>query len=543
MSAFTTKHLRSGGALVLAVVAVLVAGCGSSSSDSDSSSSKLVDTTPPATGQIDSFTWALPYGEPTSLDPAFAYNYSENTVLSNICEGLLRENPQGEIEPALAERVDHPTPDDWVYTIRPGVKFFDGSPLTADDVVYSISRHLDPTVGSFYGTPYGAEIASVKKTGDMEVTVTTRKPNTLINDMMVTGLGTIASAKSIQEQGKDFGTPDGDLDCTGPFELADWKPGSSITLTRNPGYWDSDLAAKSAQIVFQFFTDQTALANALTSGEVDGTYEAPVAALDELQGSGNGTLYQGPSTQGLTLIPTRGAMSEKLRQALSNAIDRDAIAETAFAGTASAQKTWASPDASNYGEDIYRQAYDAFPDPDPERAPQLAQEAGGTPTPLKLAVASGDPAQSQTAASIQDAAKDAGIDIQIESLPPAQFQSLFFDEKARSAYDLLMASTYGDVYDILQLYFIAFKPDSLQNIAGFSDPVATQKIDEAVGIDDETKRAEVAVAAGEPISESQANITVLRTNELLYMNPTITGAPARFPYQYYPWAASVGAKD
>lgn len=541
---------RSSGANPLVVVIatlaglLVVAGCGSGSSDSASSSGDLVKTTPEASGPIDSVSWDLPLGEPTSLDPIYAYNYSENTVLANVCEALLRQTPDGDFEPNLASKVDHPSPKEWVYTIRPGVKFFDGSPLTAEDVAFNISRNLDPQLASFYGLPWGAAIAGVKVTGPDEVTVTTTEPNTLVNSMMATGLGTIASQKTIESEGKAFGTPSGDLNCTGPFELDSWKPGSSITLTKNPNYWNQELEAKADEFKFSFITDQTALANALISGEIDGTYEAPVTAVDRLASASNGTLYQGSGTQSLSLIPTSlDAPNEDMRKALSAIIDRDAIAETAFLGTATGIKSYAFPGASNYEEEQFQEAYDALPDPGPdaETAKQLVEQSGAGSETLKMVVQTGEPALTQTASAIQDEADQVGIKMDVETLPPAQFVGLFFDPKARSAYDLILAPTYSDVHDVLQFYFIGFTSDSVQNIPGYSNAEADKQIAAGVATDDDQERASAAVAAGKPITDELAAIPLLSLNERLFMNSRITGAPAAFPYQYFPWAALVGA--
>jgi peptide/nickel transport system substrate-binding protein len=540
-----SNRLRLSALLVVLCAGLLAAACGSDddSTGSDTSSTELVRTTPEAKGPIDSVTWNLPLGEPTSLDPTQAYNYSENTVLSNVCEGLVRINSDGEVEPALAEKVEHPSPTEWVYTLRDGVKFFDGAALTPDDVVFSISRHLDPKLASFYGLPWGQQIASVKATGDNEVTVTTRAPNTLVNSLMATGLGTVVEAKSIREQGKDFGTAAGTLQCTGPFELASWKPGSSITLTRNPDYWDEGLTAKAERFQFKFITDQTALANALTSGEVDGTYEAPVAATAKLENASNGSLYFGPSTQVLALLPTSlDKVNLDLRKSLSTAIDRDAIAKTAFSGDASAMWSYAAPESASYGKKVFEQAYEKLPDPgpDPDKARELASKSGVSGA-LTMAVQAGDPSLSQSAAAIQDAAKEAGVTIKIETLPPPQFVGLFFDPEARAAYDLLLAPTFSDLYDPLDLYYIAFLRGSIQNVNQYGSAQLDELINHAVGIGDETARAEAAVAAGDPINRDLPAIPIVRINERLFMNDRITGAPVTFPYLWYPWAASVGA--
>jgi peptide/nickel transport system substrate-binding protein len=536
------------GLLILAA-AIPLAGCGSSSDSTGSeeaSAEALVETTPAASGSISSFTWDLPYGEPFSLDPAFSYNYSENSVLSNICEGLLRETPQRKIEPALAESVDHPDPLTWVYTIRKGVKYFDGKPLTAADVLFNLERQIDPKVGSYYYSSFGNKIASVEQTGSDEVTVKTKKPDSLVNEMMVTGLGTIVDPKSIDSQGKDFGTAAGTLNCTGPFELEKWQPGSSITLKQNPNYWDSSLQPQAEKVVFKFITDQTALANALVSGEVDGTYEAPVSAIDRLKSSGNGNLYLGVSTQGLSIYPFGNPATEdlKIRQAIYASVDRAGIAETAYAGTATPVKSLASPDASSFGESVFEKYYETVPEPGPDldRAKKLFEEAGSPSTPIRTAIPSGDPALQQAANAIQDAAKEAGLNLKIEPLPPNQFVALYFEpETAKSNYDMMITTTYYDVPDLLEFYAITVLPGVLQNISEYENPVVSKGVAAGIATTEDEERAEDTVEAAAPLDKEIPYLPLERLQERLYMNERIAGAPATFPYQYYPWAALVGA--
>lgn len=539
--------------LPLAIVAALAAfaGCGSTSDSSTSAGQAsfdegaLVTNTPAASGPIDQFTWDLPYGEPTSLDPAFAYNYSENTVLSNVCEALLRETPDRKLVPGLASKIANPSPDKWVYTIRKGVKYFDGNEMTAKDILFNLQRQIDPKVGSYYYTSFGNKIKSVAQTGPDEITVTTKQPNSLVNEMMATGLGTIVEPSSIKSQGKAFGTSSGTLGCTGPFELDRWTPGTSITLKRNPNYWDPSLKAKADQVKFVFVTDQTALANSLVSGEIDGTYEAPVTAIDQLRNASDGKFYLGVSTQGISIYPFGNPATSnlKVRQALMAAIDRAGIAKTAYASTALPVKSLASPDASSFGQSVFKKYYDSLPEPgpDPAKAKKLVGEAGKT-TEIRTAIPSGDPALAQAATAIQDAAKSAGLTLKIDQLPPAQFVGLYFNgAAAKKSYDMMITTTYYDVPDLLQFYAITVLPGVLQNISEYSNPTVTDSVAKAVATPDGDKRAELTVDAAKPLDQQLPYLPLLRLNERLFMNNRIAGAPATFPYQYYPWAALVGA--
>ena len=120
---------RSATILSGAVVAGLaLAGCTASTPDADKAIDwSLTETTAAPSGDIDSFSW-VSYAEPYSLDYAYAFDYADNQVLANVCESLLRLNPDYSLSPGLAESFAHPTPTTWVYSIRDGVTFHDGTP-------------------------------------------------------------------------------------------------------------------------------------------------------------------------------------------------------------------------------------------------------------------------------------------------------------------------------------------------------------------------------------------------------------------------------
>ena len=200
------RRPRLATAAVLVSLALATAACSGTADEPDGPSSsdgaafELTKTTPEPSGDIDSFTWAN-HAEPFSLDYAYAFDYPPNQILANVCESLLRWNPDLSITPALAEKYENPTPTTWVYTIRQGVTFHDGSTLDADDVVASLQRHLDPDVGSYWAGVY-ANVQSIDKTGDYEVTVTLKKPDSMFNQYMAVSPGTVESAETLSADGQ-----------------------------------------------------------------------------------------------------------------------------------------------------------------------------------------------------------------------------------------------------------------------------------------------------------------------------------------------------
>lgn len=195
---------------------------------------EIVAKTAAPTGELDKLTWST-YAEPFSLDYAYAFDYADNQVLANVCESLVRLNDDMSVSPGLAEKFENPTPNTWVYTIRQGVKFHDGTELTADDVVASMNRHLDPAIGSFWYSAF-ANVKSIEKTAAHQVTVTTTKPDAIFNDSLAGAPGVIDSASAFKKYGSDYGNAKGGVNCTGPFEFKKWQSGEKLTFERFDGY-------------------------------------------------------------------------------------------------------------------------------------------------------------------------------------------------------------------------------------------------------------------------------------------------------------------
>jgi len=116
---------------VVAAVALVASACGRSAGGNAaagnvSATKGLVATTPTGTKPVSSITWAV-YRDVNSLDPIYAFDYPENTAISLMCESLLRQAPDGSLQPGLAT-IASPSPTKMVFTLRPGVKFWDGHP-------------------------------------------------------------------------------------------------------------------------------------------------------------------------------------------------------------------------------------------------------------------------------------------------------------------------------------------------------------------------------------------------------------------------------
>src|SRR5579859_2137888 len=150
------RHSRAVMTAILAAWAMAVAACSGSSSGSAappgsaSPGPGLAAVTPAGTRPVSSVVWAT-NRDVTSLDPIYSGGYPEYTTDSLMCESLLRQAPTGLLQPGLAT-VSNPSPTTLVFTLRPGVKFWDGRPVTSADVVYSLDRAANPKLGGYYSS-------------------------------------------------------------------------------------------------------------------------------------------------------------------------------------------------------------------------------------------------------------------------------------------------------------------------------------------------------------------------------------------------------
>jgi peptide/nickel transport system substrate-binding protein len=542
-----TTPRRRLAAVAATTLALLVAGCsgGDEPSRTDVKRVGLTYDTPAAAGPVDSVRWALG-AEPASLDWVYSYDYAPNTVVANVCESLLRINSRFEVSPGLAESYEQVDDTTWVYQIRPDVQFHDGSELTAADVAYSLNRHLDPDVGSYW-SGFFANVKSIEATGPLEVTLTLTRPDAVVNQMLAVAGGVVGSEDFIEEAGEDYGTPEGGLNCTGPFELDEWRKGDAITLRKFDGYWDADRAAQVENFEFVFIRDAAAETNALLNGDIDGTFGVAPEAIDRIEADDVGTITYGPNTatNNLTVADLDGPLADvRIRRALSMALDREGFSQAMNNGVSEPSRAVASKLTWGTGEaaQIYEQAWNELPsaDQDLEEAKRLVKEAGAPSEPIVIAAVMSNSSAALLANEVQAAAKRIGLAVTIKPVAADAYTALFSDADARKGIDLFSNGWYADVADPLVIY-VNWQSDNFANYAGWSDPEYDQLLQDALAEYDPVKRAEMVVDLQRTVTEQMLWIPVVQTPNDVFLNRRVTGAPATNAYLYYPWAAQVGA--
>ncbi|MFI8292036.1 ABC transporter substrate-binding protein [Streptomyces sp. NPDC085614] len=538
---------------VLTSVGLLAATACSASSTGDGAppaSGRLTTTTAPGGSEVDRVAWALPYGEPTTLDPARIGDYSPQTVEANLCDTLTRMNADFSLSPGLARKVTWTSDRALVLDLRPDVTFWDGSPMTPEDVIHSLERQRDPRTQALYGN-YLTAVTSIEATGSHQVTLRTKGYDQTLPKALSTSFGAVNRKAYVEKAGPAYGTAKGGLMCTGPFRLGSWKSGGGITLERNDRYWDTRLKPKAKQVEFRFITNSNTLTSALLSGEVDGTYELPPAAATALGRTDNGTVHLGPSTQNVLLIPAHAASpaaDRRLLDALSLVIDRDALIKNVFGGAATPLKslvpplTWRGDKAAAQFDAAYAALPDV-PEPDAEKAKRLVAQARPVSRPLVAAIPAGDQRGLQALTFVQAAAKKIGVDIEIKQLQPTEMSSLFYDPSVRKGLDLILTFGYVTMPDPSSYVAESVTPRGIFNWTGYDNPEVTRLLDLARTSSDPAASARAYAEAQALFTPDTPAVFLATTHERMFMNKRISGAPASFAYMGMPWAAHLGGTD
>ncbi|MEU8527580.1 MULTISPECIES: ABC transporter substrate-binding protein [Streptomyces] len=531
-------------ALAAVVAAALaLAGCsaGTSGTGASGSSDALTTLTPAGSGTVDKITWNVFQGEPQTVDPFHAADYTPNMINSNMCETLFAQTPDFKIKPNLATSYTNPDPKTWVYKLRDDVTFWDGSPMTADDVAWSMNHNLTDKT-SFYGYLY-RNVASITKTGTAEVTVKLKAPDYLFNDELASYAGVVVQKKFYERHGDKVGTPGVGVMCTGPYKFAKWTQGQSISASRYDGYWNKELPLKVKHIDFTFLTDDSAITSGLLSGQIDGTYGPPTAGLSQLRASSAGKLYSGPAPLAVTLVVAndKGAMGNAdVRKALQMAIDWKGIGQQVYGGEGSPASLQTVPAVYGFAKDELTKYADSVKTDGTPKIDAAKKLLAGVPADVKAKqISLVVPQQAETqqlGVGIKDAADRMGLKFKLNVVPATGYSNYLYDPATRGDTDLLYTQFWPNIPNPLDWLGITAVSGGSFNQSGYKG--VDDLYAKAVGEKDDKARAQLVVQMEKKLHDEMTPMLsgIQLTNDV-WLGSRITGAPAAFDYVYYPWAA------
>ena len=541
------RHSRATLTAVIAAGTTVVAACGPSSSGSGSSSGHtpsgpaLAAVTPAGTKPVSSVVWAT-NRDVISLDPITSAGYPEYTADSLMCESLLRQAPDGSLQPGLAT-VSNPSPATLVFTLRPGVKFWDGHPVTSADVVYSLDRAASPRLGGYYAGRLD-RIASVTATSPTRVTVKLTQPDYWLEGELSSMPGIIIEKSFAEKQGKNYGFPAGSIMCTGAYMLQSWTPGVGVVAVANPHYWNPSVHPLVGQITLKGVHDVTSLTSGLLTGDIQGTYGVGLPTLGQLKGSSAVRVNLGPgwSSDVLEIASLKGVLGNlNVRRALSMALNRQGIIDSVYQGAAQLPRWMSNPGTFGYGRSVFARAYASSPvlTQNIAAARTLVQQAGDTGKTITFGTTSQLAAVAGVTAAYQAAAQAIGLKAALKSVSAQNYINFFVDPQFRAGVDGFPAVDYGDYADPAALLG-AFVPGGSGNWDNFNSPPITAALEQARRTANPDQRAALVVKAEQLTMQQLPWIPDVQPDTVLVLGKGLSGAVSSSAYLFSPWADQLG---
>jgi peptide/nickel transport system substrate-binding protein len=462
-----------------------------------------------------------------------------------MCESLLRQAPDGSLEPGLAT-VAYPSPMTVVFTLRPGAKFWDGHPVTSADVVYSLGRTMNPKLGGLYPWVFD-RVAAIRATGPAQVTIKLKQPDYWLQGELSSMPGIVIEKSFAAKEGASYGTPAGSIMCTGAYMLKSWTPGVGVVAVRDPHYWNPSVRPKVDQITIKGVPQTATLTSGLLTGAIQGYYVANggLPTLDQLLASSTVKVYQGPGwqTEAFFVSSLKGVLgSLGVRRALSLALDRQAIIDSVYHGAALMPRWLSNPGTFGYATSVFDKAYDASPKltQNLAAARKLVQQAGATGKTITIGTSAQLNDIAELTGAYQAAAQAIGLKVVLRSVSALDFVEFFVDPRFRAGVDGFAGVTFGD-YDAPEAMLAqAVLPGGLENFDNFSDPQITAALEQARGIANPDQRAALVAEAEKLIAQQLPWIPDVQPTNVLLLGKGLTGAVASMAYLFAPWANQMG---
>jgi peptide/nickel transport system substrate-binding protein len=327
-------------------------------------------------------------GDITSMDPHSLNESLQLSFLQSTYEPLVARDKKLGMVPGLATKWTQTNPSTWRFDLRKGVKFHDGTPFTADDVLFTLARtQLD---GSDMKS-YTNDIKEVKKIDDHTVEIVTKAPFPILPDVL--SLVYIMSKKWCEDNGAQRpvdrrkgteNTASFKANGTGPFRLKSREPAAKTVFVRNGVYWDK-IESNIEEVIFTPIGNDATRVAALLSGEIDMMQPVPVQDAARVNSNPNLKVTQGPELRTIFLgmdqsrdellfsnVKGKNPFKDKrVRQAFFQAIDIEAIKTRIMRGSATPTGLMVAPGIGGFAADLNKRLpYD------PEASKKLLAEAG-----------------------------------------------------------------------------------------------------------------------------------------------------------------------
>ena len=358
-----------------------------------------------------------------TLDPANHYSISSTSVHRHMFDPLVDVTNDSKFVPALAESWRAVNNTTWRFTLRKSVTFHDGTPFNADSVLYTLRRVKDNSklIKSFVYQ----DIESVEKDGDFAVVVTSKRPfGSLPAHLTMLGMLPPSAGKN---EDAFFQKPIG----TGPFRFASWTHGDQIAMTANPTYWKPGIP-RVEKLTFRFIPELSTRTAALRAGELHVIDRVTPDLVETLKGSRGVKVFDVPAVEAqrwIFQLAKEPVKDQRLRQAISLAIDRNAIIKDLLLGYARPVDSPVPPGLIGHTS-LPAKAYD------PEKARQILKQAGYSNVTLDFVLMKDlYPKQLEISQAVAAMLGEVGIKVNIKNLEIATAR----EQRSAGTYDMFFS--------------------------------------------------------------------------------------------------------
>jgi peptide/nickel transport system substrate-binding protein len=534
---------RAGAAGAVMSLSGLLAACGSSEDTSGSASTTAAQAASGA--EVDHIAVGYGGAAPTGLDIANAWEISQMTAANLGMEGLVVSDDRLRWRPGLAKSWTQPDPLHYIFELRPGVKFWDGSLVTVDDVVFSLERLAGPSslITSYYTT-----VKSIKATGSHEVTITLTKPDPTLPGVLV--FSPITSKAFFERLGKKFGAPGSPVTVlgTGPYKITAYSIESGVEVERNPHYWGDKPKVKAATI--KFFEDPQTTRLAAQGGEIDAVIQFPLSLAKDWEGTSGFTTQYPPGLNigMLTMNVEKAPWNDiHVRRAVAYCADSAGYIKAFLSGKAMAATAMVPPaqwaDVATEGEvSTLYQSLKQYPYDINAAKEELAKSAYPNGFTEEVEFPANNPVIGSTLESLGQALGEIGITLKVKQVSQNAYGTKFFENNLPGLSLGEAFPDYADPSDYLQVFLPSANavPGSY-NGAHFKNKEVDKLLDEQAAATDNTKRREILGEVLKVVADELPYLTLWwgttpGATKDQYVND---GFNALFFYQ--PWLTNVGA--
>ncbi len=455
--------------------------------------------------------------------------WDENTTIGNETAGWLMPMVYGppmrltaDLQDVVPDIIESATPSadfmTWTLTVRSGVTFSDGSPLTADDVVFSLQRLArNPTFGYTIGSPAQESIVAVD---DQTVTITLTAPDSELPELGLASFSTLLVPVDYGGRTEDeyFLSPVG----AGPFVIESTAP-DEIVLVRNDLYWDAANVALD-KVTVKIVPDINARLLGLESGEYDVISQVPVSSKNRADDAGEVIVVDPSAVVDLIFLNGAGAPFDDVhfRKAVWYAIDRELIAEGVYDGFARVAQglvpsahPYATPGASP-------------PSFDPELARQeLAASAYADNPSFEMLISDADAVRRDEAQVIVDQLGEVGIEVTLKTVPQTELLDILIGGQHQAAL-AGNESVVGPASDV-----IGFFGGTAGFFGGYDTADALRLFAELQSTDDPAAKAEVVATFETAVSDGAFHAPTVEPYWVVAHAERVSGLtipPILFPY-------------